>query len=80
MATVDADSLLDRDALARVVEVFGADPERVMAVGGTIRIANGTTIENGVVVEARVPSHGTEASQVGEYLRAFFGAGRPGRA
>jgi cellulose synthase/poly-beta-1,6-N-acetylglucosamine synthase-like glycosyltransferase len=70
---VDADSLLDRDALARVVETFSADPDRVTAVGGTIRIANGTTIEDGVVVKARVPWHGTEASQVGEYLRAFFG-------
>jgi glycosyltransferase involved in cell wall biosynthesis len=31
---VDADSLLDRDALARIVEVFSADPDRVVAVGG----------------------------------------------
>jgi cellulose synthase/poly-beta-1,6-N-acetylglucosamine synthase-like glycosyltransferase len=74
VAAVDADSLLDRDALARVVETFAADPERVIAVGGTIRIANGTEIENGVVIKARVPWHGTEASQVGEYMRAFFSA------
>ncbi len=31
-------------------------------------------IENGIVLKARVPVRGTEASQVGEYLRAFFGA------
>ena len=74
VAIVDADSLLDRDALARIVEAFSADPDRIMAAGGTIRIANGTTIENGVVVKARVPLRGTEATQVGEYLRAFFGA------
>jgi cellulose synthase/poly-beta-1,6-N-acetylglucosamine synthase-like glycosyltransferase len=74
VATVDADSLLDRDSLARVVESFSADPERVIAVGGTIRIANGAEIENGVVVKAHAPWHGTEASQVGEYLRSFFGA------
>jgi cellulose synthase/poly-beta-1,6-N-acetylglucosamine synthase-like glycosyltransferase len=74
VATVDADSLLDRDALARVVEIFSADPDRVVAVGGTIRVANGTVIEDGVVVEASVPLYGTQASQVGEYMRAFFGA------
>jgi cellulose synthase/poly-beta-1,6-N-acetylglucosamine synthase-like glycosyltransferase len=70
----DADSLLDPDALGRVVEVFSADPDRVLAVGGAIRIANGALIEEGRVVEPRVPVRGTQASQVGEYLRAFCGA------
>jgi cellulose synthase/poly-beta-1,6-N-acetylglucosamine synthase-like glycosyltransferase len=74
VATVDADSLLDRDALARIVEVFAADPDRVIAVGGTIRIANGAVIENGIVTLPRVPVRGTQASQVGEYLRGFLGA------
>ncbi len=74
VAITDADSLLDRDALARVVEVFSADPDRVVAVGGTVRIANGCVIEKGEVVEPRAPWRGTEASQVGQYLRAFFGA------
>ena len=74
IAITDADSLLDRDALARVLEVFSGDPDRVVGAGGAVRIANGCVIENGEVVEARVPWQGTEASQVGEYLRAFFGA------
>jgi cellulose synthase/poly-beta-1,6-N-acetylglucosamine synthase-like glycosyltransferase len=38
------------------------------------RDASGCVIENGEVVEARVPWYGTQASQVGEYVRAFFGA------
>jgi cellulose synthase/poly-beta-1,6-N-acetylglucosamine synthase-like glycosyltransferase len=74
VATVDADSVLDRDALARIVEVFAADPDRVIAVGGTIRIANGAVIENGIVTLPRVPVRGTQASQVGEYLRGFLGS------
>jgi cellulose synthase/poly-beta-1,6-N-acetylglucosamine synthase-like glycosyltransferase len=74
VAITDTDSLLDRDALARVVEAFSADPDRVVGAGGTIRVANGCVIENGEVVEARVPWYGTQASQVGEYVRAFFGA------
>jgi cellulose synthase/poly-beta-1,6-N-acetylglucosamine synthase-like glycosyltransferase len=69
---VDADSLLDRDALARIVEVFSADPDRVVAVGGTVRIANGGVIEDGVMTRPRVPVHGIEASQVAEYLRSFL--------
>jgi cellulose synthase/poly-beta-1,6-N-acetylglucosamine synthase-like glycosyltransferase len=71
---VDADSLLDRDALARIVEVFSADPDRVVAVGGTVRIANGGVIESGVMTRPRVPVRGIEASQVTEYLRSFLAA------
>jgi cellulose synthase/poly-beta-1,6-N-acetylglucosamine synthase-like glycosyltransferase len=71
---VDADSLLDRDALARIVEVFAADPDRVIAVGGTVRVANGGVIEDGVMTRPRVPVRGLEASQVTEYLRSFLAA------
>jgi cellulose synthase/poly-beta-1,6-N-acetylglucosamine synthase-like glycosyltransferase len=71
IVTVDSDSLLDRDALARVVEVFSADPDRVIAAGGSIRVANGGVIEDGVMQRPRVPLRGTQASQVGEYMRGF---------
>jgi cellulose synthase/poly-beta-1,6-N-acetylglucosamine synthase-like glycosyltransferase len=74
VAMTDVDSLLEPDALARVVEVFSADPDRVVAVGGTVRIANGSVIQHGAVVEPRVAFGGTPASQVAEYIRSFFGA------
>jgi cellulose synthase/poly-beta-1,6-N-acetylglucosamine synthase-like glycosyltransferase len=74
IATTDVDSLLEPDALARIVEVFSADPDRVVAVGGTVRIANGSVVQQGMVVEPRVPLGGTPASQVAEYIRLFFGA------
>jgi len=70
----DVDCLFERDALARIVEVFSIDPEHIVAVGGTVRVANGSVIEDGEVVEPRVPLGGTPASQVAEYLRSFFGA------
>src|SRR2546423_1620983 len=70
----DVDCLFEADALARIVEVFSIDPEHIVAVGGTVRVANGSLIEDGEVVEARVPLGGTPASQVAEYLRSFFGA------
>jgi cellulose synthase/poly-beta-1,6-N-acetylglucosamine synthase-like glycosyltransferase len=74
VAFTDADSLLERDALQRTGEVFAADPDAVVAVGGTIRIANGAVIEQGVVTRPRVSVRGVEASQTGEYLRGFLGS------
>jgi len=73
VATVDADTLLERDALKRAVEVFAADPDNVVAVGGTIRIANGAVIRDETVTEARISPAGIEASQTAEYLRGFLG-------
>jgi cellulose synthase/poly-beta-1,6-N-acetylglucosamine synthase-like glycosyltransferase len=73
VALVDADTLLEPDALKRIGEVFALDPDDTVAVGGTIRIANGARIENAAVTEARVPFAGIEASQTGEYLRDFLG-------
>jgi cellulose synthase/poly-beta-1,6-N-acetylglucosamine synthase-like glycosyltransferase len=73
VAFLDADTLLERDALKRIGEVFALDPDSIVAVGGTVRIANGARIENGAVAEARVSQAGLEASQAAEYLRSFLG-------
>jgi cellulose synthase/poly-beta-1,6-N-acetylglucosamine synthase-like glycosyltransferase len=73
VAFVDADTLLERDALKRIGEVFARDPDDMVAVGGTIRVANGALIENDTVTEPRVASAGVEASQTAEYLRGFLG-------
>jgi len=68
---VDADTLVAPDALIRLVRPFLLG-ESVAAAGGTIRVANGCRIENGRVVEARVPRRFLPAVQVPEYLRAFL--------
>jgi cellulose synthase/poly-beta-1,6-N-acetylglucosamine synthase-like glycosyltransferase len=75
VAFVDGDTLLEADALKRIAEVFAADPDHVVAVGGTIRIANGAVIEEHAVATPRLAPSGIEASQTAEYLRSFF-AGR----
>jgi cellulose synthase/poly-beta-1,6-N-acetylglucosamine synthase-like glycosyltransferase len=74
VAIVDADTLLERDALKRIVEVFAADPDDVVAVGGTVRVANGAVIEHNAVTVPHVARGGTEASQTAEYLRSFLAA------
>jgi cellulose synthase/poly-beta-1,6-N-acetylglucosamine synthase-like glycosyltransferase len=74
VAFTDADSFLEPDALKRVGEVFADDPDDMVGVGGTIRIANGAVIEHGVVTQARISARGTEATQAAEYLRGFLGS------
>lgn len=69
---IDGDSILEPDALIRVVQPFIDDPERTIAVGGTIRIANGSKIESGRVKEVHLPKRILPLFQVVEYLRAFL--------
>jgi cellulose synthase/poly-beta-1,6-N-acetylglucosamine synthase-like glycosyltransferase len=73
VCSVDADSLLEQDALAKSVMPFIDDPYRTIATGGLVRIANGCHIERGRVTEARLPRSRFAMFQVVEYLRAFFG-------
>lgn len=70
--SMDADSLLEPDALLRAVRPFVEDPVRTVAVGGTVRIANGCVIADGRVVEVRAPRDPLALLQTVEYLRAFL--------
>ncbi|MDP9433554.1 MAG: glycosyltransferase family 2 protein [Actinomycetota bacterium] len=74
---VDADSLLDPDALLTVGKPFADDPQRVVATGGVIRAANGCSVVAGRVVDVRMPRQWLARIQVVEYLRAFL-LGRTG--
>lgn len=68
---VDADSVLERASLRRVAEPFLDDP-RVIASGGTVRIANGCTVRGGFLEEVGLPGRLLPLLQVVEYLRAFL--------
>ena len=72
ICSIDADAILDDEALLHVVKPFVDDPEHVVAVGGSIRAVNGSVVERGRVVEARVPRGWLARVQVIEYLRAFL--------
>jgi cellulose synthase/poly-beta-1,6-N-acetylglucosamine synthase-like glycosyltransferase len=74
VCAIDADSVLEQDALVKTAMPFIEDPERTMVSGGLIRVANGCRIESGRVVEAGLPRKALPMFQVVEYLRAFFGA------
>ena len=68
---VDADSILERDSLQKVVKPFLRDP-RVVASGGTVRVANGCDIEGGFLTRVNLPRNLWALFQVVEYLRAFL--------
>jgi cellulose synthase/poly-beta-1,6-N-acetylglucosamine synthase-like glycosyltransferase len=74
---VDADSILDSEALLRVARPFLEDPETVVATGGTLRAVNGCEVVQGRVTEVRMPARWIPRIQVVEYLRAFL-LGRTG--
>lgn len=73
---MDADSLLERQALVRIVRPFLEDATTV-AAGGILRIANGCVVKQGQVVDVRLPDNLWARFQVLEYLRAFL-SGRMG--
>jgi len=68
---VDADSILERDSLQRVVHPFVLDPLTV-ATGGTVRIANGCEVRGGFLVKRGLPRNPLALFQIVEYLRAFL--------
>lgn len=68
---VDADTLIEPDALLRLTRPFLLGRE-IAAVGGTVRVANNCTVKDGRVTDARVPGKLIPGIQVVEYLRAFL--------
>jgi cellulose synthase/poly-beta-1,6-N-acetylglucosamine synthase-like glycosyltransferase len=70
---VDGDSLLEKDALLKIVRPFLEDPERTVAAGGIIRLSNGCAVRNGQVMQVGMPRNSLARLQIIEYLRAFLG-------
>ena len=67
----DADTLIEPDALLRLARPFLFD-QKIAAVGGTIRVVNSCTVEDGRVTDARVDSRWLPGLQTVEYLRGFL--------
>ncbi|HCA79556.1 MAG TPA: glycosyl transferase [Bacteroidetes bacterium] len=68
---IDADSILEDDALQKVMRAFLED-DKVVAVGGIVRIANGCDVVNGRVVRVGLSDRLVPIFQVVEYFRAFL--------
>ncbi len=70
---IDSDSILEKDALLKIVRPFIEDPEKAVAAGGIIRLSNGCLIKRGQVVKVGMPRNILARFQIIEYLRAFLG-------
>lgn len=69
---IDADSILEPDALLRLVRPFVDAPGVTIAAGGVVRVANGCEISGGRVHQVRLPRRPLPLIQIVEYLRAFL--------
>jgi len=65
VCVVDADSVLERTSLRRIVAPFLQDPT-VIAAGGTVRIANGCEVRDGFLEKVGLPDKIRELAQSGK--------------
>lgn len=71
ITVIDADSILERDCLLKIAQPF-VENQNVIAVGGTIRIANGCEVKKGHIIKVGLSKNWLARFQVVEYLRAFL--------
>ena len=71
VCVIDADSILEPEALMRAALPFVENPN-TLATGGIIRIVNGCTVDEGRVTKIDMPDSWLACFQVVEYLRAFL--------
>ncbi|MEZ5072139.1 MAG: glycosyltransferase [Bacteroidales bacterium] len=70
---IDVDSIMEPDALLKMVKPFmEAKDRKVIGTGGVIRIANSCKIEGGHITEVHLPEKFLPRAQVMEYTRAFL--------
>ena len=73
VCVVDGDSVLERDAMAAIMNAVLPRPGETVAAGGAVRIANGCEIgRDSGVMRAGLPRTWVGTTQVLEYLRAFL--------
>jgi cellulose synthase/poly-beta-1,6-N-acetylglucosamine synthase-like glycosyltransferase len=71
ITVIDADSILERDCLLKIVRPFMED-DNIVAVGGAVRKANGCKVNQGYIEEVGLSKSWLARFQVVEYLRAFL--------
>ncbi len=70
--TLDADCILEPDAILRLMCRVVRSPLNVVASGGTVGVLNGCTVAEGKVTKVNLPRTGLERFQVIEYMRSFL--------
>lgn len=70
-STIDVDCILDNNVLLKLVRPFLTQGKDVIAVGGAVKVANNSIIENGRLISVKLPKSLLAKFQVLEYVRAF---------
>lgn len=68
----DVDCVLDREALSKMILAVLTNKTRVIAVGATMRMVNSCVVEDGVLLEAKLPVRMFPLYQEIEYLRSYY--------
>jgi len=71
VVSIDADSILEKSSLIKIIYSFVSDPTCI-AVGGIVRIGSGCEIVEGQLTEVGLSRNPIVALQTTEYLRAFL--------
>ncbi len=76
---IDADSLLETDALLKLTSQMVDEEVECPAMGGNIFPINGCSVDKGMLMRLKIPNNNIARIQTIEYIRAFM-AGRVGWA
>ena len=70
--TIDADCVLEKDSLLRLMYPVIQSPTNTVISAGIVRILNGCVVKDRQVTEIRLPERAIEKFQIVEYLRSFL--------
>jgi len=73
ICVLDADTILERDALLKVMAQVEKEPDKVIGVGSYFGLVNGFKIKNGAIMDRSCSYNPIVAYQNIEYIRSFIG-------
>jgi cellulose synthase/poly-beta-1,6-N-acetylglucosamine synthase-like glycosyltransferase len=73
VCVVDADTVLEQDALLKVMAHVGRDPDRIIGIGSYFGLANDLKVKNGLIIGKTFSYNPLIACQNLEYIRSFIG-------
>lgn len=68
---IDADCIVKRDSLTRLMRPINFDPGETVVAGAQLRLANGLHVVDGQIINGSLPDRLVERFQLIEYLSAF---------
>ena len=73
VCVVDADTVLEQNALLKVMAHVGRDPDKIIGIGSYFGLSNDLKIREGRIIERRFSFNPLIAYQNLEYVRSFIG-------